>query len=559
MKPSTLSGRFAIAGATALGGVLLVSCARNDGVEPTAQAQQGPPPAPIAVQTTKPEHRDVSRLISLPGDVHPWEETTLYAKVPGYLETITVDKGDRVKAGQVIATIQAPELRADRDQAQQSYESALAAAQGSRAANARTSAEQQRARAAAEKAKADYAQTAVTISRARAQVAGAQGAQQQAVEQRDQAAAALEESRAQVGKAKADLEAAQADQKLADLTYERYQGIYDKNPMLIAKQDVDVVEARAKAARSKTTVAQSAVDAAQRHVQGAQSQVRAMTSQIAQAQSQVEAAREQVNLTAAQQTSSRKQVEVAAQDVTIGERQQKVTQAKALETQFQAGAGRSALGRTASIADYIRIRAPFGGVVTKRFVDRGAFIQTAAASQNAAPIATVANLEEVRLYLNVPETQAQFVQIGTPVTITTTAAPDQAIKGRVRRTATALDPKSRTLLAEVDLPNHDGKILAGTYATGRIVMETHRDVVSVPSDAIGVEKTGKFVFVVQNGKAKRVPVTTGFNDGAYTEVSNGLHGGEQVVVTGRDALTPNAPLATTQWFPLLIHSPKKDK
>jgi len=197
-------------------------------------------------------------------------------------------------------------------------------------------------------------------------------------------------------------------------------------------------------------------------------------------------------------------------------------------------------------------------VITKRFVDRGAFIQTASASQNAAPIATVANLDEVRLYLNVPETQAQYVRIGAPVSITTTAAPDTAIKGRVTRTAASLDAKSRTMLAEVDLPNPDGKILAGTYATGRVVMETHRGVVSIPSDAVGVEKTGKFVFVVQNGKAKRVPVVTGFNDGAYTEITDGLHGGEEVVVTGRDAVTPNAPLNTTQWSPSAIHPAKKE-
>ncbi|HLJ57910.1 MAG TPA: hypothetical protein VKT77_22925, partial [Chthonomonadaceae bacterium] len=99
------------------------------------------------------------------------------------------------------------------------------------------------------------------------------------------------------------------------------------------------------------------------------------------------------------------------------------------------------------------------------------------------------------------------------------------------------------------IPNRGRKLLAGTYATGKIVMETHDDVVSIPSDAVAVEKAGKFVFVVEGGKAKRVPITTGFNDGAYTEVMDGLHGGEEVVVTGRDAVTPNAPVATTPWAP----------
>jgi RND family efflux transporter MFP subunit len=533
-------------GAAVIGAGLLTSCASNDGGESHVQAQSAPP---TAVQTTKPVTRDVSRLIALPGDIHPWEETTLYAKVPGYLGNISVDKGDRVKAGQVIATIESPELEADRNQAQDTYQAALAAAQGSRDTNVRSGVEQKRARALADKAKADYALSTVSIARAKSQLNAAKGAVQQAIEQRNQATAALEETQSQVEKAKADLEGARSDQKLADLTYARYKGIYDKNPMLLAKQEVDVAESKANAARSKTAAAQSAVDVAQHHVQAAQAQVKAATSQIEQAQSQVQAAQDQVSMMVAQQTSGQKQVDVAAQDVAITGKQSAVTRAKVLETQFQAHAGRSAFGKTVTLADYSHIRAPFSGVVTKRFVDRGAFIQTASTSQNAAPIATVASLDRVRLYLSVPETQAGFVQVGTPVTIMMTGMPDMPIKGKVSRTSGSLDAKTRTLLAEVDLPNKDGKILAGTYATARIVMETHPNVISIPSPAVGVEKAGKFVFVVENGKAKRVPVTTGFDDGAFTEIAEGLRGGEVVVVTGRDNLTPNASVTTSQWVP----------
>ena len=545
MKTSQTATGIIVVGIAAISCGLLTSCAQNDtGVSP-AQAQQ--PAAPVAVQTTSPAIRNVSRLISLPGDVHPWEETTLYAKVPGYLAKITVDKGDHVTAGQIIATIEAPELAADRDQAQQAYQSAVAAAQGSRATNERTGAERRRSQFAAGKAKSDFAQMPPTVARARALLMQAQSAVQQAQEQKSQAAAGLEESRSQVEKANADLEAVKSDQRLADVTYARYQGIYDKNPMLIARQDVDVAESRAMAARSKTSAAQVAIDVSRHHVQSTTAQVNAAQSQIDQTKAQVAAAREQVNVALAQQNSAAKQVDVAAEDVAVAGKQQAVAQAKAREAAFQANAGRSALGRSVSVADYTRIRAPFSGVVTKRFVDRGAFIQTASASQNAAPIATVANLDRVRLYLTVPEAQARFVQNGAEVTITTIGLLEQPRKGRVCRTSVSLDPKTRTLLAEVDLPNQDGKILAGAYATAKIVMETHPGVVGVPTLAVGVEKSGKFVFIVVDGKAKRVPVTTGFDDGAYTEIVEGLHGGEQIVVTGRDTLTPNARVTITPW------------
>lgn len=529
------------------GGILLF---RQQEAVPPASAQDQTSAAPLAaVQTTHPQRRDVSRLISLPGDVHPWEETTLYAKVPGYLATIPVDKGDTVKAGQVLATIEAPELQADRDQAQQTYQSTLASAQGSRATNARADAEQRRARAAAEKAQADYTQASAGVARAKALFQQAQGAVRQAEAQQQQAQAGLEESQSQAEKAQADLEAARAEQRLADVTYERYQGIYDKNPMLIAKQDVDTAESRARAARSKTAAAQSALQSAQAHSKAAQAQVNMAAAQIEQAQAQVVAAQEQVRIAQAQQVGLQKQVTVATQDVAISGKQRAVTQAKVQETQFQAGAGRSALNRVAAIADYAHIRAPFHGTIIKRFVDPGAFIQTASTSQNAAAIVTVANLDSVRVYLNVPEVEARFIHVGTPVKIVTTGLPDTVFTGRVARTAASLDSKTRTLLAEVDLPNPNRQILPGTYAMVKTVLETHKQVVSIPSLAVGSDKSGKFVFVVASGKAKRVVVTTGFDDGSYTEVLTGLQGQEEVVVTGRDALTPNMAVQSHLWEP----------
>ena len=205
------------------------------------------------------------------------------------------------------------------------------------------------------------------------------------------------------------------------------------------------------------------------------------------------------------------------------------------------------MNHQASVADYARIRSPFAGVVIKRFVDPGAFIQTASTSLNAAPIVTIANVTSVRLYVNVPETEARFIVVGSPVTVTLNGLPDATFKGVVARTAGSLDPKTRTLLAEVDLPNQDKKILSGAYATARVILETHPNVISIPSAGVGVEKSGKFVFIVENGKAKRVPITSGFDDGQRTEVAEGLHGTEQVVVTGRDGTTPGVAVSSTAW------------
>ncbi len=531
----------------AVGGGILLFRGHAESFDSAAQAQQLTPPT--AVQTTTPKRRDVSRLITLPGDVQPWEEATLYAKVPGYLQTILVDKGDHVQTGQLLAVIQAPELQADRDQAQQTYQSALASVEGNHAAMERAGIEQQRTQSAAEKAQADYAQAPANVAKTQAQLRQAQAALRQAQQQQKAALASQQESQAQVAKARADLQSAQADQRLADLTYERYQGIYTKNPLLIARQDVDVAESRAKAARGQTAAAQGALDAAESRAAAAAAQVDVAGSQIEQAQAQVASAQEQIDIAQAQQVSAKKQLDMAVRDVAIAGRQLNVAQATARQTQFQAEADRSLFGKQASIVDYTHIRAPFAGVVTKRYVDPGAFIQTASNSLSAASLVTLANLNPIRLYVHVPEVEARFIRVGTPVSIALTGLPDTTLTGHVARTADSLDDKTRTLLTEIDLPNRDGKILPGSYADVKVVLQTHPKVLSVPTAAVGADKTGKFVFAVENGRAKRIAVTTGFNDGAYTEITDGLHGSEQVVVTGRDALTSNAPVTASPWTP----------
>jgi len=201
------------------------------------------------------------------------------------------------------------------------------------------------------------------------------------------------------------------------------------------------------------------------------------------------------------------------------------------------------------MADYARIRAPFAGVITRRFVDKGAFIQSASSSQNAEPIVTVSSVDTVRVYIRVPESESSFIHAGTRVKIMAVSAPDGPIKASVTRVSSALDLKTRTMIAEVDLPNPNRLLLSGAYVTAKLDLETHTGVVAVPSGGIGSEKSGKFVYAVVQGKAKRIPVTVGFNDGAFTEVREGLKGTEEVVIEGRDALTPGAPVKTSKWEP----------
>ena len=511
------------------------------------QAQSSPPS--IAVQTTRPERRDVSRLISVPADVVPIKETTLYSKVPGYLDQILVDKGDRVSAGQLLAVIRAPELEAERLQAEQAYRSAVESSNVSLATGRRTAEEQRKSRATEQKVRADYIQAPASVSKARAQLAQANSALGRAREGKAVADAMVDDSRAQLEKAAADLQAAESDQRLADITYERYSGIYAKDNKLIARQQVDEAEAKANAARSKAQAARSQLESARVRIRSAQASARGAQEQIVESQAGVEAAKEQVAISEAQMQSSAKQVEMANRDVEISRKQQDIVSAQSRQTRLQADAMRSSSRKFAAMADYARLRAPFAGIVIKRQVDPGAFIQTASSSQNAQPILNVANIDRLRVYVHVPESESRYVRPGTPVKLSVLSMPDETIKATVTRISSSLDARSPTMHAEVDLSNRDQRLLPGLYAIAKIALENHPKVIAIPKEGVGVEKTGKFVFVVDNVKAKRVPITTGFDDGAWVEITDGLKGDEEVVVTGRDNLTPNSAVSTTQWVP----------
>src|ERR1700756_3959084 len=86
---------------------LLFGC-KDSSSDPPKQAAP-----PIAVQTTQPKRGPITRFVTLPGEIKPYQQATLYAKVAGYLKTITVDKGDRVNEGDLIADIEVPEMLAD--------------------------------------------------------------------------------------------------------------------------------------------------------------------------------------------------------------------------------------------------------------------------------------------------------------------------------------------------------------------------------------------------------------------------------------------------------------
>lgn len=208
----------------------------------------------------------------------------------------------------------------------------------------------------------------------------------------------------------------------------------------------------------------------------------------------------------------------------------------------------AALRHNAALLAYGKITAPFAGVVTTRHADPGAFVPaaTAGSSPAAAAIVSISDYSVVRVVVAVPEPEVARIATGQPVVLTSDALPGRVFRGTVSRQAGALDERTRTLTVEADLPNADGALRPGMYVNARIGVELHRDALLVPAAALVREKAAGFVFVFADGKANRVPVKFGFNDGVNVEILEGVATGARVLIPGKVALTPGQAVTAVE-------------
>lgn len=189
---------------------------------------------------------------------------------------------------------------------------------------------------------------------------------------------------------------------------------------------------------------------------------------------------------------------------------------------------RSEVHRIEAVLGYTKIVAPYDGVVTRRNVDTGHLTMAGAQGE---PLFVVARSDVVTVAVNVPEMFAAAVDPGDPAAIRLQAIAGRGLEGKVTRTAYSLDTKSRTLRTEIDLPNPDGKLHPGLYAYVTLTVDEHKDALTLPSTAVGRDGANAICVVVRGGKAVRLPIDIGLNDGTKTEVVSGLKEDEVVVKT----------------------------
>ena len=177
---------------------------------------------------------------------------------------------------------------------------------------------------------------------------------------------------------------------------------------------------------------------------------------------------------------------------------------------------------------YQRVVAPFDGVVTQRNIDNGSLVQADAAG--GMPMFTVMHSDVIRIQLYVPQDQAFGLQKGVGAIVRVPEMPGVEFRGTVSRVASALQPGTRTLQTEIDVPNKEGMLTPGTYCEVELLIPRKTMSLIVPAEAVIFNRSGLSVAVVENGVVHLRKLTVVRDRGTTLEVSAGVADGDKVIL-----------------------------
>jgi membrane fusion protein (multidrug efflux system) len=187
---------------------------------------------------------------------------------------------------------------------------------------------------------------------------------------------------------------------------------------------------------------------------------------------------------------------------------------------------------------YLRITAPFEGVVTQRMVHPGALVGPG----DPAPLVEIQQVSRLRVVVAVPEEHAGAIVNGARVEFRVPAYPDRTFSGTVARLAHSLDAKTRTMPVELDAPNTGGMLAPGMYPAVKWPVRRSRPALFVPRTAVVTTTERTFVVRANNGRAEWVNVVKGAAEGDLVEVSGALQPGDRVVRRATDELREGTAL-----------------
>lgn len=295
--------------------------------------------------------------------------------------------------------------------------------------------------------------------------------------------------------------------------------------------------------RQNAVLATLEVPEIQDDVAKAKAGVAAAEANIVTAQAAVQRAQAASNIAALsfkriQDVAKRDPGLVAKQDVDVAQSKQMEAEAQLASTNSELKAAQEAkagaeseYSRAQAMMQYATIRAPFTGIVTKRYANTGSMIQAGISSQTQAmPVVSLAQNDLLRLILPVPVSDVAGIRDGQPVDVNVVSL-GRTLQGKVTRYADSVQTATRTMDTEVDVPNPDGSLVPGMYAEVHLHLADRPNVLSVPIDAIdGLGTSVQQAYVVRDGVIHLTNVKVGLQTANRVEILSGLQAGDKVIV-----------------------------
>jgi RND family efflux transporter MFP subunit len=169
------------------------------------------------------------------------------------------------------------------------------------------------------------------------------------------------------------------------------------------------------------------------------------------------------------------------------------------------------------------------------------------ATPSAGSLFTVQRIDTIRVFCDVPENDVPHLRVGDPAIVKPSGFDGKPFLGKVTRFSLRLDPETRHMRTEIDLPNPEERLYPGTYAEVSLEMNRRPNVLTVPAAAVGSDVDGNFVYTITDNRITRLAVKTGITDNGRIEVTAGVS--EETLVV---ASTKGAPPLTTGVQPQMV-------
>lgn len=310
----------------------------------------------------------------------------------------------------------------------------------------------------------------------------------------EQAKAALNAAEAAIQSAEASVTEAEAGRARAGAQYERWKGEYS---------------------RIKDLVNRSVID--RENLDETVNQYRAAEAAVTEVEAKVNSAKALLQESRARKERARADVTGASANLRVAEADR--DQAKAM-------------------LQYARVIAPYDGVVVKRSLHTGAFLNPRAGDQ---PLLTVVRTDLVRVVVDVAERDVRYLRNDSKILADFDALPGRRFEWKITRLAPVLGAGKRARV-EVEVPNASGSLYPGMYGHASVILDDKREALTVPAGCLGADDKGTFLWLAVGEKAERRSVTVGIQDGTRVEITSGLSGTEEVICGGKDALRDGQPV-----------------